>query len=59
MAKTAKHIFLPLVIALSLATVYGQYHYVTDVFAGLIMGLIIGFWGGRQMRKKFPGSILE
>jgi len=58
-ARIAKRVFLPLVIALSLATVYGQYHYVTDVFAGLIMGLGIGFWGARQMQKKFPGSILE
>jgi len=49
--QTAIKVFLPLVIALSLATVYGQYHYVTDVIAGLIMGLSIGMWGARQMRK--------
>ena len=48
----AKKVFLPLVIALSMATVYGQYHYVTDVVAGLIMGLCIGMWGARQMRRK-------
>ena len=58
-ARIAKYVFLPLVIALSLATVYGQYHYVTDVVAGLIMGLGIGFWGARQMRKKMPGLIHE
>jgi membrane-associated phospholipid phosphatase len=50
--RIAKYLFLPLVVALSLATVYGQYHYVTDVAAGLIMGLCIGIWGAQQMRKK-------
>ena len=58
-ARIAKHVFLPLVIALSLATVYGQYHYVTDVVAGLMMGLAIGFWGAWQMRKKITGSLSE
>jgi len=37
--------FLPAVVALSLSTVYGQYHYITDMIAGLIMGIIIGFVG--------------
>jgi membrane-associated phospholipid phosphatase len=50
--RIARNIFLPLVIALSLATVYGQYHYVTDVIAGLLMGLGIGFWGAGRMKKK-------
>jgi len=49
--KIAIGVFLPLVIALSLATVYGQYHYFTDVFTGLIVGLVIGFWGGSKTRK--------
>ncbi len=43
--KIALFLFLPLVLALSTATVYGQYHYLTDVLAGLMMGLIIGGWG--------------
>ena len=51
--KTALFIFLPLVIALSLATVYGQYHYLGDVISGLIMGTIIGFWGGHNTNKLF------
>lgn len=42
--KTAIFVFLPLVIALSLSTIYGQYHYVTDVLIGIVMGLAIGFW---------------
>ncbi len=46
--RLAALVFLPLVIALSLATVYGQYHYFTDVLAGLLMGLSIGFWAIRQ-----------
>ncbi len=49
--KIAIRVFLPLVIALSLATVYGQYHYFTDVLAGLIVGLVIGFWGGSKTQK--------
>ena len=44
----ARFLFLPLVIALSLATIYGQYHYFTDVLAGLLMGIIIGFRAGHQ-----------
>jgi membrane-associated phospholipid phosphatase len=47
----ARFLFLPLVIALSLATIYGQYHYFTDVLAGLLMGAIIGFWAGRKSRQ--------
>ncbi len=41
--KLAVSLILPLVMALSMATIYGQYHYFTDVLAGLIMGLVIGF----------------
>lgn len=40
--KIARRFFLPAVIALSLATVYGQYHYATDMIAGLLLGVIIG-----------------
>jgi membrane-associated phospholipid phosphatase len=48
--RIAAFVFLPLVIALSLATIYGQYHYFTDVLAGLLMGIIIGFRAGRKSR---------
>ena len=54
--RLALWLFLPLVTALSLATVYGQYHYVSDVLAGVLMGLIIGFWGARQARKNLVKS---
>lgn len=57
--RLAAGLFLPLVTALSLATVYGQYHYVTDVLSGLLMGLIIGFWGGPRTRRYFKENQLE
>jgi membrane-associated phospholipid phosphatase len=50
-------LFLPLVTALSCATIYGQYHYVTDVLAGVLMGLIIGFWGARRTDQKLSEVI--
>ena len=40
--EIAVRFLLPAVLALSLATVYGQYHYLTDMVAGLFLGLIIG-----------------
>jgi len=51
--RIGKRYFLPAVIALSLATVYGQYHYITDVLAGFSLGIIIGFLGIRCSEKKF------
>lgn len=39
--KIAVRFFLPAVILLSLATVYGRYHYFLDMFSGLIFGLLI------------------
>lgn len=50
--KIGKRVFLPAVIALSLATVYGQYHYVTDVVVGAIMGILIGWIGVRYAEKR-------
>lgn len=48
--KVALFVFLPMVIGLSLSTVYGQYHYSADVLAGLVMGIVIGCWGCRNRR---------
>lgn len=55
--RLAVRFFLPLVVTLSCATVYGQYHYVTDVLVGILMGLIIGFWGARQTRVKLTRAM--
>ncbi len=56
--RLAITVFLPLVVALSLATIYGQYHYFTDVLVGLLMGLSIGFRAIRfpksQPKKQTP-----
>lgn len=49
--KMGKLVFLPAVTALSLATVYGQYHYVTDVVVGAAMGILIGWVGIRYTEK--------
>jgi membrane-associated phospholipid phosphatase len=46
-----KWAFLPAVIALSMATVYGQYHYLTDVVAGVAMGILIGWIGIRYSAR--------
>jgi membrane-associated phospholipid phosphatase len=50
--KIAKRGFLPAVIGLTLATVYGQYHYFTDVVVGLVMGIVIGLIGVRFTLKR-------
>lgn len=49
-----RRVFLPAVIALSVATVYGQYHYVTDVITGAVMGIVIGGIGVRYAEKGSP-----
>ncbi len=49
--KIGLTVFFPMVIALSLATVYGQYHYLGDVLAGLTMGIIIGTAGVLRTSK--------
>lgn len=45
--KIGKRGFLPAVIGLTLATVYGQYHYLTDVVTGIAIGILIGVTGVR------------
>ena len=54
--KVAVAVFLPIVIALSLATVYGQYHYFTDVIAGLVMGISIGLYGSFLTAKRVKNN---
>ncbi|MGH9855767.1 MAG: hypothetical protein ACREBD_38525, partial [Blastocatellia bacterium] len=38
----------PLVLSICVATVYGRYHYVMDVFAGILMAAI-GCWIGSRL----------
>jgi membrane-associated phospholipid phosphatase len=47
-------IFLPLFFAMCVATVYGRYHYIADVFAGLLAGAL-GFCGGHWLMKCADG----
>lgn len=47
-------IFLPLFLAMCTATVYGRYHYVADVLAGIVVGAI-GFWAGHKLMA-LPGA---
>jgi len=49
--RLAGRVFLPLVVGLSLATIYGQYHYLTDVAAGLALGVVVSMIGVRNVRK--------
>lgn len=56
--KTAIFVFLPLVVALSLATVYGQYHYFADVIAGLFLAMMIGFWGALQTETRKNSKVI-
>jgi membrane-associated phospholipid phosphatase len=49
-------VMLPLVLCMCLSTVYGRYHYVVDVFAGMTtgtLGYVIGSW---LMRR--PGALI-
>jgi membrane-associated phospholipid phosphatase len=43
-------IYLPFFLCMMVATVYGRYHYVADVLAGLTTGAI-GFWLGEKLLR--------
>jgi membrane-associated phospholipid phosphatase len=47
-ARRAGYWLTPLVLSVCVATVYGRYHYVMDVFAGILMA-VIGCWLGRKL----------
>lgn len=49
--RVGRRIFLPIVVGLSLGTVFGQYHYVTDVVVGLSLGLWLGRYGLRRCQR--------
>ncbi|MBI3662716.1 MAG: phosphatase PAP2 family protein [Acidobacteria bacterium] len=44
-------VFLPLFAAMCVSTVYGRYHYVADIFGGLIVGAA-GFWFAERWEAK-------
>jgi membrane-associated phospholipid phosphatase len=43
-------VFLPLVFFMCISTVYGRYHYVADVFAGMVTGTL-GYWLGAKLMR--------
>ncbi len=45
-------VMLPLVLCMCLSTVYGRYHYMVDVFGGIITGTLGYLIGGWVMRKR-------
>ena len=47
-------IYAFLVPALALGTIYGGYHYATDVMAGLLLSLIVGTLGHRWVSSLMP-----
>jgi membrane-associated phospholipid phosphatase len=47
-ARRAGYWLTPLVLSVCVATVYGRYHYVMDVFAGILTA-VIGCWLGQKL----------
>jgi membrane-associated phospholipid phosphatase len=48
---------LPLVACMCVSTVYGRYHYMVDVFAGLTTGTLGYLIGSRLMRGRLAVAI--
>ena len=49
-ARRVGYVLLPLVTAICIATVYGRYHYVVDVVAGIFMAIVGCAIGVRLVR---------
>jgi membrane-associated phospholipid phosphatase len=47
-------VMLPLVLCMSVSTVWGRYHYVADVFGGVITGTLGYFIGSWLMERRVP-----
>jgi membrane-associated phospholipid phosphatase len=45
---------LPLVACMCVSTVWGRYHYIADVFGGVITGTLGYFIGGWLMERRVP-----
>jgi membrane-associated phospholipid phosphatase len=43
-------VYLPFFVCMMVATVYGRYHYIADVLAGLVTGAI-GYWLGEKLMR--------
>ncbi len=43
-------LMLPLVLCMCISTVYGRYHYVADIFGGIVTGTL-GYWIGRRLMR--------
>ena len=43
-------VMVPLVLCMCISTVWGRYHYVADVFGGMITGTL-GYWIGRRIMQ--------
>lgn len=56
-SRRVGYVLLPLVIAICIATVYGRYHYVVDVLAGIVMAIIGYAVGARLVRAEKPKVI--
>ena len=54
--------FLPFALGLLLATVFGRYHYVVDVLAGVVLAFVVG-GVARAIARKVPqepdGTVLD
>jgi membrane-associated phospholipid phosphatase len=62
-------VMLPLVLCMCVSTVWGRYHYVVDIFGGIVtgtLGYVIGKWimkkqeplNGSQLKVKIPGLLV-
>jgi membrane-associated phospholipid phosphatase len=49
-------VMLPFVLCMCVSTIYGRYHYVADVFGGMMTGTLGYFMGGWLMSKTVPSS---
>jgi membrane-associated phospholipid phosphatase len=50
-------VYAPLVVCMMASTVYGRYHYVADIFGGIVTGTL-GYWLGRKLME-IRGAIGE
>lgn len=44
-------VMLPLVLCMCVSTIWGRYHYVADVFGGIVTGTL-GYWIGRRIMER-------